>query len=108
MGVRSSHCGSVETNPTVTVRVRGQSLASLSGLRIWHCHELQSTVTEGARILHCCSCGVGQSCSSNLTPSLGTSTYWDLKRRKGTQFKERKECSNNQNCLKTDWLAWGW
>ena len=30
-------------------------------------------VVDVARILHCCGCGVGGSCSSDWTPSLGTS-----------------------------------
>ena len=36
----SSHCGAVETNPTRNHEVAVQSLASLSGLGILHCHEL--------------------------------------------------------------------
>ena len=46
---RSSYHGSVLRNPTqlVSMRMRVQSLASISGLRIWHC----------------CSCGVGCRCS---------------------------------------------
>ena len=35
----SSHCGSVGEKPSVvSMRMQLQSLASLSGLRIWHCH----------------------------------------------------------------------
>ena len=38
--VRSSHCGSVGQEPhTVSERMRVQSLASLSGLRIQQCHK---------------------------------------------------------------------
>ena len=37
---RSSHCGSAETNLTSIHETQVQSLASISGLRIWHCHEL--------------------------------------------------------------------
>ena len=46
------------------------SLAFISGLRIWHCHEL--------------GCGVGRRCSSNETPSLGTSICheWGPKKKK--------------------------
>ena len=35
----SSHCGSVEMNPS-SMRTQVQSLAFVSGLRIWHCHGL--------------------------------------------------------------------
>ena len=38
--VGSSCCGSVVANPTVSMRMRVQSLASLSGLRVWGCLEL--------------------------------------------------------------------
>ena len=38
----SSHCGSVGWIPnTVSVRMWVRSLASLSELRIWHCHKVQ-------------------------------------------------------------------
>ena len=44
MYLRSSHCGSVETNPTIgAMRLQVRSLASHSGLRIWHCRELWCT-----------------------------------------------------------------
>ena len=36
----SSHCGSTVMNPTSTHEDRVSSLASLSGLRIRHCHKL--------------------------------------------------------------------
>ena len=36
----SSSCGSVEMNPTNIHEDTSLILASLSGLRIWHCHEL--------------------------------------------------------------------
>ena len=37
---RSPHCGAAETYMTITMRLQVQSLASLSGIKIWHCHEL--------------------------------------------------------------------
>ena len=60
------------------MRLQVPSLASLRGLRIWHCQELPH------RILHCCNCGygVGHSCSSDLTPSPGTSTCHGCDHRK--------------------------
>ena len=36
----SSHCGLVVVNRLVSMRMRVRFLASLSGLKIWHCHEL--------------------------------------------------------------------
>ena len=56
-----------------TMRLRVQSLASLSGLRIWCCHELwcrsQMRLRSGVAVavLQAGSCG------SDLTSSLGTS-----------------------------------
>ena len=51
------------------MRLQVQSLASLSGLGIWHCRELwcrlQTWLGSGV--------AVAGSCSSNLTPGLGTS-----------------------------------
>ena len=38
--IRSSCCGSAVTNPASIMRMRVRSLASISGLRIRHCHEL--------------------------------------------------------------------
>ena len=37
---RSSHHGSEVTTWLVSMRIQVRPLASLSGLRIWHCHEL--------------------------------------------------------------------
>ena len=54
------------TNLTSTVRTRVRSLAYLSGLRIWCCHELW------CRLQMQLGSGVGPSYSSDLTPSLGT------------------------------------
>ena len=43
----------------VTMRFQVRCLALLSGLRIWHCHEL-CWVPDLPQILCCCGCGVGQ------------------------------------------------
>ena len=53
----------------VSMRMRVPSLASLSGSGVRCCHELWCR----SRSWCCCGCGVGRSCSSGLTPSLGTS-----------------------------------
>ena len=53
------------------MRMQVPSLASLRGLRIWHCHELwyrmQTQLGSGIAV------AVASSCSSNSTPHLGTS-----------------------------------
>ena len=55
----------------VSMRMRVQSLALLSGLGIWHCHELwytsQMWLGSGMAVT------VAGSCSDDSTPSLGTS-----------------------------------
>ena len=58
------------------------SLASLSGLRIQHCHELQCRLQTWSGIP--VTVAEASSCSSDLTPSLGTSICWSvtLKRQK--------------------------
>ena len=52
------------------MRMPVRSLALLSGLRIWRCYELwcRSQTLLGS----CVAVTVADSCSSNLTPSLGT------------------------------------
>ena len=54
----------------VSMRMQVQTLASLSGLRIWHCcdlrYRLQTWLRSGTAML-------ASSCSSDSTPSLGTS-----------------------------------
>ena len=54
----------------VSMRIRVQSLASLSRLTIWRCYKLQYSLKMW---LGSHGCGVGRSCSSNSTPSLGNS-----------------------------------
>ena len=68
---RSSLCDSAVKDRLVSMRTWVWSLASLSGLRIWHCRELQcrSQMWLGSCVAMAQAC----SCSSNWTPSLGTS-----------------------------------
>ena len=72
---KSSSCDSADEEPhTVSLRTRVQSLASISGLRIWHCHKLwhRSWMRLGSGIaVAVVSAG---SCSSDSTPSLEIST----------------------------------
>ena len=72
----SSRCVTAETIRLVSIRMQVWSLASLSGSGIWRCPELwcRSQTWLGS----CVAVVVVQasSCSSNLTPSLGTSICW--------------------------------
>ena len=70
-----SHHGAVETNLTRNHEVWVQSLALLSGLRIWHCCELwrRSQMLLGSHIAVVLA--QAGSNSSNSTPSLGTSIW---------------------------------
>ena len=56
-----------------TMKMQVQSLASLSGLRIWCCHELRcrSQTQLGSDVA--VAVVLAGSCSSNETPRLGTS-----------------------------------
>ena len=68
----SSHHGTAETIQLGTMRLGVLSLASLSGLRIQHCHELgrsQTRLGSGVAVAVAWASGY----SSNWTPSLGTS-----------------------------------
>ena len=60
-----------EKNPTRNHEVAVRSLASLSGLRIWSCHELWCKSQTPLRSY--VAVAVASSCSSDLTPSLGPS-----------------------------------
>ena len=55
------------------MRMRVRSLALLSGLRIWHCHELwcRSQTLLGSHVA--VAVALADSCRSDSTPSLGTS-----------------------------------
>ena len=77
-----------------TMRLRVQSLASFSGLRIWDCHELWCSLQMQLR--SCIAVAVAQaiSCSSDLTSSLGTSMCckWGPK-------KQKKKKKAKQTCM---------
>ena len=57
----------------VSMRMLVQSLALLSGLGICRCHELWCKLQIGFRSLIAVAMAQASGCSSNLTPSLGTS-----------------------------------
>ena len=93
---KSSSCDSADEEPhTVSLRTRVQSLASISGLRIWHCHKLwhRSWMRLGSGIaVAVVSAG---SCSSDSTPSLGTSTCC----RSGSKKRWEKRKKNKTLCF---------
>jgi len=79
-----------------------QSLALLSGLRIWHCgelqHKLQTHLRSGVAVAVACAC----SYSSNWTPCLGTSIccrYGPKKKKKERKKKHTVYCSHMSNSL---------
>ena len=61
-----------------------ESLASLSGLRIWHCHALWCRSQIRLRCCIAVAVAVTDICSPNSTPSLGTSICrkWGPKKQK--------------------------
>ena len=61
-----------EQTRLVSMRMRVPSLASLSGLRIWHCHELTCRSQTWLRSHVAVAVVQASSYSSNSTPSLGT------------------------------------
>ena len=71
------------------MRMHVQSLASLSGLRIWHELWCRSQMRLGSCVALAAAWGGGY--SSDLTPSLGTSIC------AGAALKDKKDKSNNNN-----------
>ena len=67
----SSLCGSVVNEPDLRIQV--QFLASISGLRIQHCCELWYRLPMWLRSCIAVAVVQASSCSSDSTPSLGTS-----------------------------------
>ena len=66
-----------------SVWMQVQSLASLSGLRIWHHHELWWR-SQMQLVWCCCGCGIGLSCRSDSTPT------WELLYVAGAAIKKKK------------------
>ena len=77
----------------VSMRMRVQSLALLSGLRIRHCHELwcRSQIPLGSRIA--VTAVWGQRCSAHSTHSLGISIChgFDPRKQKNKNKKDKKQ-----------------
>ena len=86
------------------MRFQVRSLTLLSGLRIWHCRELwckvQTQLGSGIAV----AVVQASSCSSNQTPSLGTSICRDCgpKKPKNKKTKQNKKTAylTCTNCLK--------
>ena len=78
-----------------SVEIRIPSLASLSGLRIWRCRELWcgSHTWLGSCVAAAAAVAAAGSCSSDSTPSLGTSIC--CRKRK----KKKKVYASNLNCF---------
>ena len=80
-----------------SLRMRVQSLASLSGSKIRRCRGLWPRSQNEARILCYCGCGTASSCSSNSTPSPGTSICQECgpKNQKKKVTKEKTGCQQS-------------
>ena len=74
-----------------SMRMQVPSLASLSALRIWHCHELWCMSQTQLRSHVAVAVVQAGSCSSNLTPSLGTSICCGYGPKKKKKKKEKKK-----------------
>ena len=81
-----------------SIRTRVWSLAPLSGLRIYCCHELCCRSRVATSILQCCGCGVDRQLQLHLDPYLATSIWQTYgpkeqikKKKKKRKRKKRKK-----------------
>ena len=83
------------------------SQASLSWFSIQHCHRLLYRVTDTSQIWYYSGCGVGLSCSSNSTPSLGTCIccMCGHKKKKEKNF-ERTEFGEKESNMYLEGSVW--
>ena len=86
----SSRYGSAETNLT-SMGIQVRSLASFSGLRIQCCHNLWCTSQIQLRSCVAMAVAKASSCTSNSTPSLGTSICHGYSSKKTEKKKKKKE-----------------
>ena len=91
--IRSSCCGTVETNPISTHEDMGSIPGLLSGLRIWHCHELWCRSQVPLRSHVALAVVQVGSCSFDSTPSpeLPYATQLALKSKNKKKKKEKKK-----------------
>ena len=85
-----------------------RSLALLSGLRIWHCCELWCRLQMQLRSHVAVVVVQAGSCSSNLTPSLGTSTYHGCVCGGKERVLPEHLYSEHQDCWHSSglWIKW--
>ena len=90
----------------VSMRMKVQSLAVLSGLRIYHCHELSCRSQN--RLGSCVAMAVVKAgvCSSNSTPSLGTSICHRCgpKKEKKKKTKKKQKAKQKVTAVIVWWL----
>ena len=94
--VHDEHCGT-----SVSTRLGVRSLALFSGLRISCSHELCCQLQTWLRSCIAVAVRLVGSCSSNSTPSLGTSVccrYGPKKRKKSKINKEHSSCLEYNHC----------
>ena len=72
------------------MRLQVQSLALLSGLRIWHCHELWCGLQTRLGSLVAVALAWAGGYGSNLTPSLGTFICLESSPKNGKKTKKIK------------------
>ena len=89
-----------------SMRTQVWSLASLSGLRIWHCHELwygsQTRLRSGVAV----AVVQASSYSSDSTPKLGTSICPKCGPKKNNKQTNRKSVTKDTTSFKNS--AWPW
>lgn len=73
------------------MRLWVQSLAPLSGLRIWRCHELWCKLQTHLRFGVAVAVAKAGSSSSNWTPSLGTSICCGYSPKKAKRKEKKKK-----------------
>ena len=97
----SCHGSAVMNLTSIRENMGFQSLALLSGLRIWHCHKLWCGVADVPQILLCCGCGIGQqgNCSSNSFPKLGTSIGCRCRLKKKRKKKTLNKLGLEGTCI---------
>ena len=98
--IKSSLKTNKQKKHACSLRMQIWSLASLTGLRIQLCLKLQH---RSQMLLRCCSdYGAGLSCSSDLTPSLGTPSLGtsSSSRKKG----EKKKLKNPKSVLSSQFV----
>ena len=78
----SSHCGAMETNKLGTMRLRGQFLALLSGLKIWRCRELWcrslAAITPIRSLAWELPCAVGVALRNQKTKKFNTMKWFHI------------------------------